>query len=202
MSRHIRTHKTRAIFAQELQNTSQMSSDSSSGGNNYYDPQPRTRDRTYNRQQSAHTSSMSNAAYNTPYINEQNENIIITGDNYKPNATLMGILGFNELAPFIESNSKGKKTIDSIHDNNYNDYNESGPNDINNGDYRQRLIKQMQDSMFKQSNAMFGTSEHFRSDETPDYNNAQNTVYSSSNAQAVYLQRQSKKLFKNMNDYN
>jgi len=187
MSKRIRTHKSRAIFAQELPTLQTNTST-----NDEYDY-------FQSRYKNHNTSTPTNA--NEPIINFQNDNIVLTNDNYKPNEALMDMLGFNELAPFIESKSKGKKTIDKLHNNNYNDYNESGFNDINGGDYRQRLIKQMQDSMFKQSNAMFGSTEHFKANEEPDYNDIQNTSYQSSNAQAVYLQRQSKKLFKNMNNH-
>ena len=194
MSKRIRTHKSRAIFAQDLQSTSNNTpamNPTSQSSNRYNLTNPTNQ---------TNTTNQFHQRNNEPYINEQNDNIVITGDNYKPNSTLMKISGFNELAPFIEANSKGKKTIDNVHDNNYNDYNEIGPNDINGGNYRQLLIKQMQESVFKQSNAMFGSNGYFKSNETPDYNNVQNTSFKSSNAQAVYLQRQSKKLFKNINE--
>ena len=190
MSRRFRGHKSRSIFAQEIGSTQAPL-------NNEEPTIQASRRHTQNQQH--------HSIYNDePIISSQNDTITLTGDNYRPNATLIGISGFDSLSPFMSS-SEHSKTLDTTSDNRYNDYNEGGPNDINGGDYRQRLIRQMQQSMFKQSDAMFGASEHVSqskshgsSIQVPQYDVDNN--YTPSNAQSVYLQKQSKNLFKNINN--
>ena len=166
------------------------------------DTEPATRSSTSKYRKSKHESQTSNSSYASnsnpdsnsqyeqPFISTSNDSIHLTSENYKPNQALIDITGFSNLSPFINTSDKSH-SLDSLHDNAYSDYNETGQNNINDSDYRRRLIKQMQDSVFQQSRSMFGTIER-----TTKNNQYQvDSHYTPSNASAAYLQRQSKQMF-------
>lgn len=155
-------------------------------------PQAQIQHQSKHRRHKQTNQSYENDSYNqNPIISSANDSIHLTSENYKPNQTLIDITGFSNLSPFM-GNDKSH-SLDSIHDNAYSDYNETGQNNINDSDYRKRLIKQMQDSVFQQSQSMFGSIE--RANKNNQYQ--VDSHYTPSNASAVYLQRQSKQMFNN-----
>ena len=177
MNRHFRGHtKPRTLFTQPQQTQ-----------------QPEEHEQN-------HKHYMMNTNQNeTPEINFYSDSITLTSENYKPNKALIDITGFDSLSPFVSTDKS--HTLNNSHDNTYNDYNEGGPNNINDSDYRRRLIKQMQQSVFQQSESMFGNTEKTsqqRRDPSKEYD-VSNT-YTPSNAQSVYLQHQTKNLFKNIDN--
>lgn len=131
-----------------------------------------------------------------PDINIRNDNIQLTSTNYKPNQALMNLTGFDELTPFMGDGKS--KSVSSMHDNSFNDYNEEGNNNINESSYRQMLIKQMTDSVFQQSHAMFGDYENSNksSRRNPENQYDVDNTYTPSKAPSLYLQKQSKRIFR------
>ena len=217
MSRHFRGHKSRALFAQHSEQPTYSITSDLNTSNNSYDNNNRFDFNELNsydsgfqltHQSRSHKPNNNDINNDTPVINEYSDSITLTNDNYKPNKALINISGFDNLSPFIGTDKS--HTINTSTDNSYNDYNEGGPNNINDSDYRHRLIRQMQQSVFQQSESMFGRTERVAQPRSaaaatskrdhfitiPKYDVAD--TYTPSNAQSVYLQKQSKKLFKNI----
>ena len=132
-----------------------------------------------------------------PIISNTNDSIHLTGENFKPNQSLIDITGFNDLAPFVGNNKS--YTLNVADDNTYSDYNETGSNNINDSEYRRRLIKQMQDSLFQQSQSMFGNMEKAHSNDKNNQYDVEST-YTPSRAPSLYLQKQSKRIFRTANE--
>ena len=122
--------------------------------------------------------------------------------NYASAQSYINMSGFDDISSFISQPTNKQSAVSSQQDNNYNDYNEEGPNNINDSNYRRQMIRQMQRSVFEQSNAMFGRCEKVT---TPSRSITENTYdasgsYSPSSAPSLYLQQQSKSLFKNIDN--
>lgn len=195
-------NKQSRIFGQQPQQSAQPSMTSMSDMFDF--------NNEYQNSQHQHQHQMTSPSRqnDTPVINQYSDSITLTNENFKPNKTLINLSGFDELAPFVGTDKS--YTLNSTTDNRYNDYNEGGPNNINESDYRQRLIRQMQQSVFQQSESMFGRSERVAQPRQssrrggngnsdliiPNYDVA--NTYTPSNVQSIYLQQQSKKLFKNI----
>ena len=133
-----------------------------------------------------------------PTINNQSESINMTNTNYTPASSFIHLTGFDDMSTFITAPDNTKtSSLYSLHDNSFNDYNENGPNDINNSSYRQKLIKQMQQSLFEQSNSMFAQSEHINPNcQLNEHTYDTDGPYRPSNAPSKYLQQQTKPIFK------
>lgn len=160
-------------------------------------------DDTYNSYDTYNTYNTHNTQQD-PVINNQSDSIYLNSSNYNPNQSLIELTGFNDLKPFVKAPKKSSKSIDSIRDNTFNDYNENGSNSINDSNYRQKLIKQMTDSVMQQTESMFGHSEKLTKSQTtrenpnmPEY--TLDPSFHHSTAQPLYLQEQSKRIFRNNN---
>ena len=154
---------------------------------------------------SAYKHSQSKTKRNEPtsdYIkscNSNNDTLTLDRNEYNPGQAMIEMTGFDDLTPFITQPKSSQKSLSSIHDNNFNDYNEEGYNDINGSDYRQRMIKQSIREMFEQTNSMFGNSEKVHSNQKmSDSSYDANGSFTPSHAQASYLQKQSRSLFDNI----
>ena len=168
-------------------------------------PKDSSNDYSFNRSSSnRYQLPSNNNRYQTdnPIINEQTDNIHLTSENYRPNQALIDITGFNDIAAFINNNDKSH-SMNAKHDNSFDDYNEEGKNNINESSYRQMLIKQMTDSVFQQSRSMFGdmkqsskSSVHRTAENQYDVDN----TYTPSKAPSLYLQKQSKRIFRDSNN--
>lgn len=176
---HNRTNNSKTIFDEDIENNNSQTNYS-----NYYQPN------NYNNNQTNYNDN--------PIINEQTDNIHLTSENFKPNQALIDITGFNDIAAFINSTNDKSHTMKNKHDNTFDDYNEDGKNNINESSYRQLLIKQMTDSVFQQSQSMFGdmkqTSKSSRRNPENQYD--VDSTYTPSKAPSLYLQKQSKRIFK------
>lgn len=125
-----------------------------------------------------------------------NDTITITPKTYTPSQAYMNLTGFDDISPFISK--KSTHTLNSVHDNTFEDYNEEAPNDINNSSYRQQMIKRMQQSVFDTSNAMFSQSERITVNNQNGSTYDASGSYSPSKAPSRYLQQQTASLFKDV----
>lgn len=146
------------------------------------------------------SSSFSPTSEQSLNINPNSESINMTNTNYTPASSFIHLTGFDDMNTFITAPDNVKtSTVNSLHDNSFNDYNENGPNDINNSSYRQKLIKQMQQSLFNQSNSMFAQTEHINPNrQLTEHTYDADGPYRPSHAPSKYLQQQTKPIFKQM----
>lgn len=157
--------------------------------------QPSNHEPTHKRTKSIHSSSQ-----DTPIIDPQSDSITLTTMNYNPTQTLINLTGFDNLSPFLTQLQTANDSLSSSHDNSYSDYNENGTNDINGGKYRQLLVQQLQDDLFKQTNEMFGNSELTTLNQKPNEHMFDvSSSYQPSRAPGDYVKQQAKSIFKNIN---
>lgn len=179
MTKNLKNHKSRALF------------DDTSFQSSNHEP-------THKRTKSIHSSSQ--LTQDTPIINPQSDSITLTAMNYNPTQTLINLTGFGNLSPFLTQSQTTNDSLSSSHDNSYSDYNENGTNDINGGKYRQLLVQQLQDDLFKQTNEMFGNSELTTLNQKPNEHMFDvSTSYQPSRAPGDYVKQQAKSIFKNIN---
>ena len=201
MSRQFRRHKPRIAQAD---NPSLFEYDSPNQTPQYF-INSCTSNGCANQQQrqvkrSKHSSSPSNA--HDIFADPHSDSLNMQTANYTAAHSFIKMSGFDDISPFITQPSSSQSDVSSLRDNNFNDYNEQGPNNINDSDYRQRMIRQMQQSVFEQSNAMFGHSEKTNTSTHPITESTYDAsgTYSPSAAPSLYLQQQSKSLFKSINN--
>ena len=183
MSRHFKNHKPRTVI-----------SDNSRGSSIFDMSCSVNQPHAHTHQQPKHTKPNFSIDPFSDSLNIQNTNCTMA-------QSFINMSGFDDLSPFITQSHDPRTAVSSMRDNNFNDYNETGPNNINDSDYRQRMIRQMQRSVFEQSNAMFAHSEKVATPSRPINENTYDASgsYSPSAAPSLYLQQQSKSLFKNIN---
>ena len=165
---------------------------------------PNSSSSSQRKKHSKRSSSSSSRQSNTPdiFVDPHSDSLNLQTANYSAAQSFINISGFDDISPFITQPTNAQSSVSSLHDNNFNDYNELGPNNINDSDYRQRMIRQMQRSVFEQSNAMFGHSEKANTSTHPITESTYDASgsYSPSAAPSLYLQQQSKSLFKNIDN--
>ena len=130
----------------------------------------------------------------------QSDSNTLTAPNHNLNLAqaFIDFTGFGDLTPFLVQ--ERNNSILSSHDNSFTDYNENGINDINGGNYRQMLIQQMQQNLFKQTNEMFGNSELTTMNQKPNEHMFDvSPNYQPSRAPGNYVKQQAKCIFKNIN---
>ena len=139
-----------------------------------------------------------------PIINNQNDSIYLNTNNYNPNQSLIDVLGFKDIQTFVQQSNNPGQTMNNLKDNSFNDFNETGDNNINNSDYRQRMIRQMMADTIQQTESMFGKSEKLNKNNVnrenpnmPEY--SMDSSYTPSKAPSKYLQQQSKRIFRDNN---
>ena len=179
MTSHLKNRKSRTLFDDTPYQTNSTPSIHSSN---------------HKRTKSIHSSQ------DTPIISPQMDTITLTSANYKPMQTLITLTGFDNLAPFLTQSTTLNDSLTQIHDNTYSDYNENGTNDINGGKYRQMLIHQMQENLFKQTNEMFSDSKLTTLNQKPNEHMFDiSSTYQPSTAPGNYVKHQAKSIFKNIN---
>ena len=184
MTSHLKNRKSRTLFDDASFQSQQFHS-------SIHKP-------NHKHNKSIHQSSQ--FAHDTPIITPQSDSITLTSTNYNPTQTLINLTGFDNLTPFLTQSQTMNDSLSSSHDNSYSDYNENGTNDINGGNYRQLLIQQMQQNLFKQTNEMFGNSELTTLNQKPNEHMFDvSSNYQPSKAPANYVKHQAKGIFKNIN---